>query len=252
MFKGFYNLTSGMLSQGRRLDVVANNMTNVSTAGFKADIYTDIPFEDILVSRTGNRDKTNPAEIGPGSYVLAPSRLYTDYGQGAFDETGLPLDFAIDGDGFFAVRDDLGDGQTYYTRAGNFSLDTEGYLCLADWGRVLDQNGEPLQLLTDKIRGDGSGALYTEDGGYLGQLGVYAFADNGALAHTADGFFVGDGATATANVTVRHKMLERANIDLVHQMTEMMSTQRALQSAAQMSKMYDALMTKVSSDIGRL
>ena len=55
MFKGFYNLTSGMLSQGRRLDVVSHNMTNVSTAGYKADVYTDSTFQDVMISRLGHR-----------------------------------------------------------------------------------------------------------------------------------------------------------------------------------------------------
>ena len=54
MLKGFYNLTSGMLSQGRRLDVVANNMTNIPTAGYKAEQYTDRTFDEVMVSRIGN------------------------------------------------------------------------------------------------------------------------------------------------------------------------------------------------------
>ena len=57
MIKGFYNLTSGMLSQGRRLDVVANNMTNISTAGFKAEHYTDRTFDEVMVTRIGNKIK---------------------------------------------------------------------------------------------------------------------------------------------------------------------------------------------------
>ena len=64
MFKGFYNLTSGMLSQGRRLDVVSHNMTNISTAGYKTDVYTDSTFQDVMISRLGNKDKVNSTEIG--------------------------------------------------------------------------------------------------------------------------------------------------------------------------------------------
>lgn len=79
MYKGFYQLTSGMLSQGRRLDVIANNMSNVSTAGYKADRYTDsTAFREVLISRIGNKDKRNAAELGQESYILAPDQLYTD------------------------------------------------------------------------------------------------------------------------------------------------------------------------------
>ena len=122
MTKGFYNLTSGVLSQTRRLDVVANNMTNLSTPGYKAETYTDSTFEEVLYHLVGNKDK-DYTPIGEQSYILAPSAFYVDYSQGALEETGLDLDFAIQGDGFFAVQ--AGDG-VEYTRGGSFSLDGAG------------------------------------------------------------------------------------------------------------------------------
>ena len=64
MTKGFYNLTSGVLSQGRRLDVIANNMTNLATAGYKAETYTDRTFQEVLISRVGNKDKSGATVIG--------------------------------------------------------------------------------------------------------------------------------------------------------------------------------------------
>lgn len=249
MFKGFYQLTSGMLSQQRRLDVVANNMTNVSTAGYKTGSYTDSTFGEYVVSRVGNKDKTGSVELGTASYILAPSQFYTDYTQGTLEETGLTLDFAIEGDGFFAIQDM--NGAVSYTRAGNFSLDDEGYLCLPDEGRVLDFTGEPIRLGTDKISADSYGALYTEQGNYLGQLGVFTFPENGDLTRTERGLFTGDGAQAAAT-PIHWKTVERSNVDLVQQMVEMITSQRALQSAAQVSKMYDQLMSKATNDLGRI
>ena len=131
MTKGFYNLTSGILSQSRRLDTVANNMTNLSTSGYKAEQYTDSTFQEVLISRVGNKDKSSPTVIGEESYILAPSQLYVDYSQGSLEETGLTLDFAIEGDGFFAIQTAQG---VEYTRSGSFSLDGEGYLCLPAHG----------------------------------------------------------------------------------------------------------------------
>lgn len=249
MFKGFYQLTSGMLSQGRRLDVVANNMTNISTVGYRADRYTDSTFQEHMMSRVGNQDKRGYTEIGPASYILAPSQLYTDYSQGALEETEMPLDFAIEGDGFFAIQTANGVG---YTRNGNFTLDEEGYLSMSGKGQVLDITGAPIQLLTDKVRGDIDGSIYTKDGGFLGQLGVYAFPDNAQLQRDADGFFTGGQAAAAPAALVRHGSVERANVDMIQQMTMMMTSQRALQSAAQLSKMYDGLMNKAANDVGRM
>ncbi len=250
MFKGFYNLTSGMVSHGRRLDVVANNMTNVSTPGYKAELYTDSTFRDVMISRIGNLDKRAPAELGTNmSYILAPSQFYTDYTDGTYEETGLPLDFAIQGEGFFGIQQEDG---VVYTRNGSFTLDEQGYLCFSGFGRVLGSNGDPIQFPTDNITVDTAGNITTEDGGYVGQIGVFAFEDNGALERNDYGFFTGEGAQPNTDVTIYNKMVERSNVELVREMVAMMTTQRALQSAAQMSKIYDQVIMKATTELGRL
>lgn len=250
MFKGFYNLTSGMLSQGRRLDVAASNITNLATPGYKADHYTDSTFRDEIVSRVGNKDKSGGDRLGTMSYILAPSQLYTDLSQSALEETGMPLDFAIEGDGFFAVE--TGQGRIY-TRAGNFSLDEEGFLCLPGQGRVLDPAGEPIELRTDKITANLNGEIYSEWGGYLGSLGVYTFPEGNQPIRDAGGQLSGGGEPVASEAAVQWKMLERSNVDLVQQLTVMMTSQRAIQSAAQVSKIYDqVIMSKAANDIGRI
>ncbi len=250
MIKGFYNLTSGMLSQGRRLDVVANNMTNISTAGYKAEHYTDRTFDEVMAVRIGNKDKSVYQELPTyQAHILAPDHLYTDFSQSSFEETRLPLDFAIQGEGFFAIQ--TADGVAY-TRAGSFTLDNEGYLCLSELGRVLDRESNPIQLPTDKLQTDKQGNLSTENGEYLATLGVFQFEDNGELERTPYGLFTGDGAQVNENVTILHKWVERSNVNLVKEMVKMISTQRALQSAAQMSKIYDQVITRAVNDIGRM
>lgn len=251
MFRGFYQLTSGMLSQGRRLDVIAHNMTNISTAGYKADRYTDsTAFREFVVSRIGNKDKTNPEELGPASYILAPDELYTDFTQGSLEETELPLDFAIEGDGFFAIE---WNGEVAYTRAGSFNFDDELYLVLPGQGRVLDNEGNPIQLPTDQIYVDQDGGIYTlNNRNYIATLGVYAFEDNAQLERNDHGLFVGGQPQISENFKIHHKWVERSNANMVHEMVSMMSAQRALQSAAEMSKIYDQVMTKDTTDLGRL
>ena len=236
MMKGFYNLTSGMLSQGRRLDVVANNMTNVATAGYKAEQYTDRTFDEVMAVRIGNKIKTPYQELPTyQAHILAPDHLYTDFTQG---------------EGFFAIR--MADGSTAYTRAGSFTLDNEGYLCLSELGRVLDREGNPIQLPTDKLDPDTRGNLYTQGGEYLGTLGVFTFEDNQELERNPYGLFIGQGAQVNENVTIRNKYVERSNVELVKEMVSMMTTQRALQSAAQMSQIYDEIIKRAVNDIGRM
>ena len=249
MFKGFYNLTSGMLTHQHNLNVIANNMVNISTAGFKQERYTATTFDEVMYSRVGNKDSQGP-EIGEQSYIRAASEITTDFTQGTLEPTGMALDFAISGDGFFAVQD--AEGEIAYTRMGNFSLDEEGYLCLPGFGRVLDPNGEEIYLATDKLHGDAQGVLHYEEGGVLGQIGVFTFEDYAALERNPRGLFVGENAQQAQNYEMVNGCVERSNADMVKQMTEMITYQRALQSAAQVSKMYDQLMTKAVTDVGRM
>ncbi len=251
MFSGFYNLASGMITHGKHLDVISNNMANVATTGFKVDTFTGQTFDEVMYSLVGNKDK-NFIDIGERSYATVPSQLYTDYTQGSFDETGMPLDFAIDDDGrgFFAIQTDAG---IRYTRAGDFSLDEEGYLSLPDHGRVLDVNGEEIALVTDKISTDDFGRMYTQNGGFLGQIGVYVFEDTEGLVKDPMGMFDPGGAQPEADtVRLHHGMLERSNVGLAQQMVKMISTQRAYQSSATLTKMYDQVMSHATGDLGRL
>ena len=251
MTKGFYNLTSGMLSQTRRLNVVGNNMTNISTPGYKTEHYTDTTFEEVLISRIGNKDKSGAQVIGEESYILAPSEFYVDYSQGPIEETGLNLDFAIQGDGFFAIQTDAG---VEYTTGGSFSLDNEGYLYLPDHGRVLGRDNQPIRLSTDYIRADQYGRLYTVEGdNYLGQIGVFTFADNNQLEKNESGLFGANGQAPTAaDSSVLWKWVENSNVDMIREMSQMMTSQRALQSAAQVLKLYDGILTKATTEIGRM
>ena len=194
MTKGFYNLTSAMLTQGRYLDVISNNMSNVATAGFKTDRFTYSTFQEVMWKLVGNKDKEEYKELGNQSWITAPSRLYTDYSQGALEETGQPLDFAIEGEGFFGIETEEGRA---LTRNGNFSLDDQGYLCLPGQGRVLGANGNPIQLMTDRIATDSSGGIYTENGGFLGRIGVFMVNDPvESLDKDAHGLFTGEQGTA--------------------------------------------------------
>lgn len=247
MFKGFYNLTSGMLTQQSNLNVLANNMTNISTPGFKGSRHVAGNFADVMYSRTG---MGGYQEIGRQSYIVATNEVVTDYTQGALEETGIPLDIAISGEGFFAIRNEA--GETMYTRSGSFSLDEEGYLCYSGFGRVLDSNRNELRVMTDKITGDAMGHVYAANGMQLGRVGVFTFDDTAVLEYNEQGFLVGAEGQAANEPVLRWGYLERSNVDMVSQMTAMLNSQRAFQSAAQVTKIYDSLMNKITNEIGKV
>ena len=247
MYKGFYNLTSAMLTHQHNLNVIGNNMVNISTAGYKQERYVASTFDDVLYSRV-DVNHSGGTEIGRQSYIRAASDIYTDYSQGIPEPTELPLDFAIVGEGFFAVQDP--EGEVAYTRMGNFSLDGEGYLCLPGFGRVLNPDSQPIYLGTDKIRGNKQGVIYYDGDTAIGQLGVFRFEDNEALVRNDRGLFTGENPQASEDFEIWNCYLERSNSDMVKQMTEMITFQRALQSAAQVTKMYDQIMGQATKEVG--
>ena len=119
-------------------------------------------------------------------------------------------------------------------------------------GRVLDPQGQTIELWTDKITVDERGNIFDEDGNPMGQIGVYVFEDNAQLVHNENGFFTGQGAQAMENPQLLWKYVERSNVELIRQMTDMIVCQRALQSCATVTKMYDEVMNRAASDIGRM
>ena len=117
---------------------------------------------------------------------------------------------------------------------------------------MLDINGEPIQLVTDKITADERGDLFLENGGFLGRIGVYAFADMAQVEKNAQGLFTSDAQPQLVDARVIQGMTERSNVDLAQQMAEMIATQRAYQSVAEVTKIYDQLMNRATTEVGRL
>lgn len=248
MVKGFYNLASGVLTHQRNLNVIANNMVNTSTAGFKQEDYVASTFDEVMYSRVGNQTSVG-TEIGPQSYIRATAGVYTDFTQGVLEPTNIDLDFAIEGDGFFCVN---GEGGQFYTRMGSFSLDEEGYLCLPGFGRVQGTNGQAMQIKTDRIVVDTAGNIRDEADNLLGTIAVYRVEDTAQLQRNEQGMFVAGGGQLTQEARIIQGYLERSNTDVVAQMTDMISVQRSLQSATQVMKIYDGVLTKATTELGRL
>ena len=253
MFKGFYMLTSGMLTQQRKLNTVSNNMANVSTPGFKKDTILTTTFEETLITRTGSTDKSGKTPLNETSMMRVLDEKKINYEQGGFDVTGRPFDVAFVGEGFFEIKTPRGD--SVYTRNGSFTLDEEGYLYLQHIGRVIGRDGEPILLKTDKIRIEQDGSIFHEAGGMMGKLNVVNFVDYSQLEKTGEGMFLNPNGVNILPVEIpslRWKMLERSNVSTMDEMVAMISSQRALQSASQILKMYDQLMQKASNEIGRV
>lgn len=137
MTLALYTAATGMMAQQLNMDVIANNLANVNTTGFKRSRpeFQDLLYQDLRLAganATSNTEIPTGIQIGLGTRLAATTRLFT---QGSSQNTGQPLDLMISGDGFFQIT--MPDGTTAYTRAGSFNLDSTGQIVTAD--------GDPLE-----------------------------------------------------------------------------------------------------------
>lgn len=244
MVRGFYDLGSGILTQSRKLNTIGNNIANVNTNGFKESRVAEQAFGSMVVNRSDGRKTA----VGNATLMDAPTAPATDFSQGDRKETGRSLDFAIEGNGFFAVQ---GTGGTVYTRNGSFNVDSDGYLVLKGVGRVLGQNGGAIRLDTDNVTADGQGGLFVGSR-FAGRLAVYDFADTANLSTSGYGLFTGTGAAPVASPDVQWKCVELSNTDMTEEMTDAMASQRSLQTCSEALKMYDTILDQAVSEISRL
>ena len=181
MFQGFYDLASNMITQNRNLNIISNNMSNVSTPGYKMDRMMESTFRDEMLYRY---DQDGRTEVGTVSRMNVADERVTDYTEGGIRETGYPLDVGLTGDGFFVIETENGE---VYTRNGSFNLNNQGYLILPGMGRVMGTNG-PIQVDTDDITIDSQGRITAADNGrYFGTLDIVDFADYGELTKVTAG-----------------------------------------------------------------
>src|SRR3954471_10516609 len=173
---GLYLSATGVLANTYRQDVIANNLANSETVGFKRHLasFQERPVES---QAQGRPDLSDPMldHLG-GGFLVAPTQV--DTSQGEFETTGNNLDAAIFGKGFFAVEKG---GKTQLTRAGAFMLNKDGQLILsnAEGQRVLDQDGQPIKLpglIASRLQIGKDGQI-TNDGKPVARLGVFDVPD---------------------------------------------------------------------------
>lgn len=220
-----YIALSRMVAQQRVLDVRATNIANTNTPGFKAE---NVQFSDYLLPQTG-------ATTPPGGRVVQMVQdraTWRDFAQGQLSKTGNPLDLSLHGDGFFAVETARGER---YTRAGRFSLSSEGQIVDMSGNPVLGTDGTPLTVPpgSGPITVGNDGSVSTESG-VIGKLKVVTFDDQQALkAEGSSLFTTTQPARVDDSPDIAQGMLESANIQPVAELTQMMSDMREFEFASQ-------------------
>ena len=241
MYEALSIAATGLRNQQMRLDVIANNVANVNTVGYKS---TRLDFKDALYTAglvPGlPRSVDENQQKGHGVLVMHIGR---EFRPGNLERTENPLDLAIEGkDAFFSVRDQ--NGNVLYTRKGNFSLSAEAdatYLVTSEGFYVLDVDGNriPIPFGANSLEADVDGTLRfligTEEIGRA-QLGIFKFRNVYGLEASGDGNYAATPAAGERRVAddfvVRQGMLEGSNVHLGEEMTRLIRTQRAFQLAS--------------------
>ncbi len=254
---------SGLNALNTRLDVLANNLANVNTTGFKKSRAN---FEDLLyiereqpgVENANGDQKPTGLYVGLGVKV---SGTQVSFQQGSPISTDRELDLLIDGDGFFQVQveDDRGDGIAY-TRAGNFTLNSEGEVVLANsQGRRLIPNVQVPDDAT-QIEVDQEGRIFVLQPGEValqevGQLEIATFVNPAGLSQIGETLFQETAASGEPLVgepgqedrgRIRQGQLESSNVDPTEELVELIRTQRAFELNSQTIRAADEVLQQIA------
>jgi flagellar basal-body rod protein FlgG len=245
---------TGLEAQDTRMRVIANNLANVGTTGFKRDRanFATLAYQNERVAGQASSSETTYAtglNLGTGVAVQSTSRIVT---QGTLSNTGNALDLAMDGEGYFQVE--LPGGQLAYTRAGNFTRSAEGELVTVQGYRVLPGITIPEDAQAISVAQDGTVSATTATGGTateLGQIQTASFTNPAGLQATGDNFLLETAASGQAQLGapgeagrggIRQGMLEASNVNVVEELVDMIECQRAYEINSKMISAVDEML----------
>lgn len=224
---GLFIAASGMVSEQVRQDQLSNDLANSSTPGFKPDETPQHSFGAMLMANT-----EGGAAIGSVNEGVSLGKAYTNMTPGAMQETGEPLDFAIEGNGFFAVKTPEG---IRYTRDGQFTSSSAGVLTDANGDPVLDAEGAQIRV----------SATGTVAAGKIGIFEVPGAVKQGENLYTGK-------ASGKPTGTVRQGSLEGSGVDAAKVMVEMITSLRTFQSGQQAIQSIGQTLQEAASQVGSL
>ncbi len=237
MIRSLYTAATGMVAQQLQQDVIATNLANVNTVGFKK---ARADFQDLMYQMTaksgaqtsGGNQLPVGLEVGLGVKPMATEKIFT---QGDYQQTGNQFDFAIEGNGFFQVDNN---GRTAYTRAGNFKIDKDGSLCNAEGLKVLPNITIPQGAVVFTVDSGGTWTASDTNGAAMatGRMELANFTNPAGLSSLGRNLYDktdASGEPVTGNPsengmgTISQNYLEMANVSVIDEMVKMIVGQRA-------------------------
>ena len=251
---------SGMEAQQRNTENIANNMANVSTNGFKAGNiqFQDMFYETLRASGASSQGEDGPVgiQLGTGVRMASVSKTFT---QGSLKQTSSELDVAIEGDGFFEIT--MPNGTTAYTRNGNFHRNSDGKIVTSEGYEVANFPQIDPHAVSVNIMPDGTVSSFVKEPGQPtanienGQIKLIRFANPEGLHALGRNLYTetensGDPTTGTPGDdgygSLVQRALEESNVQIVQEMVNMISAQRAYELNSKTIKTADSMMQQVT------
>ena len=268
MVRALWTAASGMNAQQNNVDTISNNLANVNTMGYKTEVaeFKSLLYQNVQSRTTSanGEDKPISAQIGLGVRNSSITSIFT---QGSFYESTSNTAFALDGAGFFGIQGP--DGNTYYTKNGNFVLSqgVDGLtLCTTDGYPVLDTNGKAIsfdeELNTSKLGVTSSGEFTYPDASNNPQpmgitIGTFQFTNPAGLEKTdsslyketaASGIVINEAkSTAVTKTSIKQGYLEGSNVQVVDEMVNLIVAQRAYEMNSKAIQAADEMMGQANS-----
>lgn len=252
---------TGLDAQQTRMSVIANNLANVNTTGFKKSnaVFEDLIYQNVKQAGGQTSQQTRSAtglEIGTGSRLVATER---DFAQGTLAQTDNALDVAINGRGFLQVL--LPDGTSAYTRDGSMQLDSEGNLVTASGYSILPGVNVPAGSQSLIIGQDGSVSVQISGAAAPQEIGTLTLADfvnPGGLEARGENLYFETAASGAAQIgapgadglgTLRQGALESSNVNVVEELVDMIETQRAYELNSKAIETSDQMLSYVNNNL---
>lgn len=261
MFRALRTASLGMSAQQMSVDNIANNLANVNTTGFKRSTiaFQDLFYQTIASSKRGS-SVNNVANDGPELQIghgARPVATVRNFMQGSIEETGNPMDLAINGRGFFQVMKP--DGTVAYSRDGNFQLNSNGELVNSSGLPLADQIEIPSDAISIQITQDGtvSARLQGETSPVdLGQIEMAKFVNPAGLRATGDNLYEATESSGEPFLgipgnngfgSLQQGFLEQSNVDIVNEMVNLIVAQRAYETNSKMVQTAEDMMRMTNS-----
>lgn len=252
---------TGLDAQQTQMAVVANNLANVNTTGFKKGraVFEDLMYQNLRqvgASTSQTTEAPSGLSLGTGVRVIATEKVFT---QGSFNQTGNSLDVAISGRGFFQVA--LPDGSVAYTRDGSFQLNSQGQLVTASGYTVQPAITIPQGAQSVSIGSDGTVSATLAGASApttVGTLQLADFVNPAGLQPRGENLFTASGSSGTAQTatpglsglgTLQQGFTEASNVNVVEEMVNMIETQRAYEMNTKAITTTDQMLQFVSQNL---